>query len=54
MKSGKQLGRKGNVVDAAGGFVSVGCPWGVNDVVDCVHPPLTVGGAGLPVGVIPP
>ena len=46
--------RKGNVVDAAGVFVSVGCPWGVNDVVDCVQPPLTVGGAGLPLGVIPP
>ena len=46
--------RKGNVVDAAGVFASVGCPWGVNDVVDCVQPPLTVGGAGLPLGVIPP
>ena len=61
VKSGEQLRRKnglarrkGNVVDAAGVFVSVGCPWGVNDVVDCVQPPLTVGGAGLPLGVIPP
>ena len=51
----KGLARRiGNVVDAAGVFASVGCPWGVNDVVDCVQPPLTVGGAGLPLGVIPP